>query len=355
MSNFEDYLRCQIRQNGPMDVGTFMALAVGHYYGNRDPFGVSGDFITAPEISQMFGEMIGVWIADLWIKLGQPKSLVLVECGPGRGTLMADALRATQQVPGFQKAVKLLLLETSSLLRERQKETLAGYDVSWSNNLNHPFLDEENLPVIIIGNEFFDALPIRQVQMTEQGWKEKVVVLDGDDFSFALAPAPGELVDGLLQATEGDVYEVAPARTTFAENIALLINKKGGGALFIDYGYDGKKPEKGDTLQAVKGHGFVPVLSDIGEADLTSHVDFGTLRKAVLEQGVAVWGSVEQGTFLHNLGIDVRANILAAKATNDQKKTIEESLSRLCGVDQMGSLFKVMAITSDSRIRPAGF
>lgn len=321
-----------ILQNGPIDVGTFMTLAIGHYYSTRDPFGVKGDFTTAPEISQMFGEMIGAFLADSWIKMGSPSPVLLAEAGPGRGTLMADILRATKNVPGFHAAIRIHLIEMSPVLIDRQRGALKDYDVAWTDRLeNLP----EGLPLLFVANEFLDALPIRQFQFQDGAWFERLVGFDGEKFVFGLAPAPYPLPGGRA----GDVFEIAPQREGFVKGLAARIRAQGGVALLVDYGHDRHGP--GDTLQAVKDHQYVDALSHIGEADLTSHVDFESLARAA--EGVAVYGPVGQGNFLKALGIELRA----------QRLNQPVALERL--TVQMGQLFRVVALCHDEKIQLAGF
>lgn len=332
MNPCETRLKDMILQNGPIDVGTFMTLAIGHYYSTRDPFGVKGDFTTAPEISQMFGEMIGAFLADSWIKMGSPSPVLLAEAGPGRGTLMADILRATKNVPGFHAAIRIHLIEMSPVLIDRQRGALKDYDVAWTDRLeNLP----EGLPLLFVANEFLDALPIRQFQFQDGAWFERLVGFDGEKFVFGLAPAPYPLPGGRA----GDVFEIAPQREGFVKGLAARIRAQGGVALLVDYGHDRHGP--GDTLQAVKDHQYVDVLSHIGEADLTSHVDFESLARAA--ENVAVYGPVGQGNFLKAMGIELRA----------QRLNQPVALERL--TVQMGQLFRVVALCHDEKIQLAGF
>lgn len=343
MSKFESRLKETIRQNGPMDVGTFMGLAIGHYYATRDPFGRDGDFITAPEISQMFGEMIGVFLADAWMKMGSPERITLVEAGPGRGTLMADILRATAKVSGLHGAVQIHLLEMSPVLKEKQSETLKNFSVSWHETLET--LPQE-APVFLVANEFLDALPVQQYVWKDGQWHLRAVGLEGDDFCFGLTPCPPSQPSppsiGGRAKGEGDVWEHSPAREAFVKGIAQLVKNCGGVALFIDYGHD--RSGFGDTLQAVKSHKFIDVLHDVGEADLTSHVDFESLKR-VAEGQITVHGPVAQGDFLKALGIGLRAGRLNRP----------EEYRRLTDADQMGTLFRVMALCHDRTIKLAGF
>jgi NADH dehydrogenase [ubiquinone] 1 alpha subcomplex assembly factor 7 len=345
-----------------MSVETFMSLAISHYYSTRDPFGVQGDFITAPEISQMFGEMIGVFMADAWIKMGSPPSVLLVEAGPGRGTLMADLLRATKNIPGFHQAARIHLIEMSPVLKEKQKAVLGGFDVEWHETLE----TLPDAPMLFIGNEFLDALPMRQYQFQGGKWFERVVGLQDDKFIFGLGPPlnshPGESrypYDGegntdLAKRIDpmgpgfrrddgkGDIFERSPAREEFVQSVARHIQDYTGVALLVDYGHD--KTVCGDTLQAVKNHKFIDALTEVGEADLTSHVDFASLEK-VAEPYATVHGPTGQGDFLKALGIAVRAARLNK----------HEDAARLTEDNQMGRLFRVMALCHDENLKLAGF
>jgi len=351
--NAEDYIRQQIRSHGPVDVGTFMALALSHpeggYYTGADPLGATGDFTTAPEISQLFGEMIGAWCADLWIRMGRPAPFILAECGPGRGTLMADLLRATKAVPGFHKAAQIHLVEISPGLREKQRSALADYQVTWHDDCQSL---PDHAPLLLIANEFLDALPIRQYQKTAQGWAERVIGLDGQGrFIFGLVPAA---IRPPIEAQEGDIFELAPAREAFTADLAARIISQSGAALLIDYGHE--TSAAGDTLQAVKDHAPVDVLAaPPGSADITSHVDFAALARIAAEQSVVVHGPVPQGAFLQALGIGLRAAMLERGAQAGQQDALAAGLARLTAPDQMGQLFKVMALCHDKTITPVGF
>lgn len=341
-----------IRENGPMDTGAFMGLALSHpkygYYMTRDPFGQDGDFTTAPEISQMFGELLGAWAADCWLKLGQPERFYFLECGPGRGTLMADALRAVKAVPGFLSAAQIRLIEISPVLKQKQRETLSGYGASWTSSIDEI---EDDAPVIMIANEFLDALPVRQFRFHDNAWQERVIGLSPDDeLQFGFVPAPGI---ELPQTEEGTIIEYSPARESFVRSIAQRITAQKGAALFIDYGTE--KQGIGDTLQAVKDHKYVDVLESPGEADMTSHVDFVRLKRITEQEKVTVYGPVPQGGFLYALGIKERAQILQQRASAKQRMDIENALKRLTDKDEMGTLFKVMVISSGLTSGPAGF
>ena len=360
LMTLRQFLKDQIQAHGPMDIGQFMSLALGHpqfgYYMKKDPFGVDGDFTTAPEISQIFGEMLGAWVANVWMKMGAPEAFTFLECGPGRGTLIADMLRATKGVEGFHKAARIHLLEMSPVLKEMQKEKLIPLtltlspkgrgDVIWHDALETIPRDQ---PIITIANEFLDALPVRQFQKTKDGWMERVVQLNGDAFEFGLAPASFDFSGG----DEGDVFEAAPSRVLFTRGLCEIMRYVGGVGLFIDYGHIATG--YGDTLQAVYKHQYCSVLENIGDADLTSHVDFEMIAVEAKIGGAKVYGPVEQGAFLKTLGIEARARALANKATPSQQDDIQKALHRLTDSSEMGRLFKVMGFSHALPIPPAGF
>ncbi|MCE7999521.1 MAG: class I SAM-dependent methyltransferase [Rhodobiaceae bacterium] len=339
----------------PLDM--FMDLALAHpehgYYRTRDPLGREGDFTTAPEISQMFGELLGLWSVDMWQKLGSPPSFNLIEFGPGRGTLMADAIRAAKLVPAFIEAANLVFLETSPALRTEQKTRVPS--ASWIESV-------EALPAgpcIILANEFFDALPIKQFLKTGKGWQERCVALqsssdeDAPSFKFGLAEtsaAVSSLAPNVHEAPEGSIAEICPVGSTIMNKIRNHFDANTGAALIIDYGY--KRSAAGDSFQALKNHKFVDPLADPGEADLTAHVDFEALAKP-FNTGTC-YGPVEQGPFLKALGIQARANALSANANEHQRDDIASALKRLTDPGAMGSLFKVMAVTSQGLPAPAG-
>lgn len=352
----------RIALTGPVSIASFMADALGHpqhgYYITRDPLGAQGDFTTAPEISQMFGEMIGVWLADCWINQGRPDPVQLVELGPGRGTLMADALRATARVPGFHAAIRLHLVETSPTLRARQAAALSGFATTWHDH----FDTVPDGSTLLVANEFFDALPIRQFIRTPAGWAERKVGLNAlGELAFTFDPSPGgALLTPLHQdprIAPGAIAETCPAGVAIAGEIGQRLARYGGAALIIDYGYDG--PAIGDTLQALRAHKPVPVLDEPGTADLTAHVDFTALAQAALRAGAnvhpGVGHSVEQGTLLTSLGIATRAAALMARATPAQQADIQSALSRLTRASDMGRLFRAIAITGPGAPAPAGF
>ena len=315
------------------------------YYMKQDPFGGTGDFITAPEISQMFGEMIGIWIGDLWIKLGKPSPFSLIECGAGRGTMMDDLLRAIRNLPGFMEAIRIHIVETSPHLRGLQQQKLSSYSVSWHNTL-------EAVPyegaAVMIGNEFLDALPVRQVCRSGDAWRERVIGLEGDKLVFGLG---GELpFAAQVEAPEGAVFEFSPQRDAVWNIITSRVRAQGGAALMVDYGHG--VTSFGDTFQAMKSHAYVDPLAEPGDADLTSHVDFGRLADLAKDLSPRF---ATQGDFLKRLGIEMRAQTLSANATPDQVRDLKAGLDRLIAPDQMGHLFKVLSICHPSGIEPAGF
>ncbi|MDJ1159284.1 SAM-dependent methyltransferase [Chelatococcus sp. SYSU_G07232] len=349
-------LKRHIALEGPISVERYMALCLGHprhgYYMTRDPFGARGDFVTAPEISQMFGELVGLWAAETWRLMGGPARLNLVELGPGRGTLMADALRAARALPAFREALAVHLVETSPVLRERQQVALAssGITPTW-----HATVDSlPDGPLVVVANEFFDALPVRQYQRTERGWCERLVGL-GDDgaLAFGLAPEPEPALT--LAAPVGSVREVAAASGEVLRALAGRIVRFGGAALVVDYGHVASG--FGETLQALKGHAFVDPLAEPGEADLTVHVDFTALACEALAAGAAVHGPVMQRDFLLALGLAERAGMLKRRAAADQARAIDAAVARLtdAGKTGMGRLFKVLAVASPALPLLPGF
>ncbi|WP_294109158.1 SAM-dependent methyltransferase [Sphingomonas sp.] len=321
---------------GPISVAQYMAAANGHYYATRDPLGQ--DFITAPEISQMFGELIGLWLADLWDRAGRPDA-AYVELGPGRGTLAADARRAMAKA-GFAPPVHFV--ETSPVLRAAQAERVA--DAAWHDSIETL---PDDVPLLIVANEFFDALPIRQLVRGRDAWHERLVAcqdtlflpIAGDPVPEAIIPEP------LRPAPPGAVIETSPASVAIARALAERLARQGGGLLAVDYGYEG--PALGETLQAVRAHAFVNPFEAPGEHDLTAHVDFATLAAALAQGGAVPHGPVTQGAFLTTLGIDARAAALGPAVSADR--------DRLVAPDQMGQLFKVLAATAPGWPRPEGF
>jgi SAM-dependent MidA family methyltransferase len=360
VSPLADYLRRRIKAEGPLTVAQYMQQALCHsehgYYMFRDPLGAAGDFTTAPEISQMFGEIIGIWCAALWREMGSPERVNLVELGPGRGTLMADALRAAAAVPGFAAAIDLHMVETSPFLRRRQRQSLSTLAADRRALWHDDFSRVPTGPLLLIANEFFDALPVRQFQRTAAGWRERLVALEGEEFRFVLSPPWEEtppIPRQLAASPVGALVEVRPAAAELAFAIAQRVRDCGGAALIVDYGHG--QHAVGDTLQAVKGHRYHDVLAMPGEADLTAHVDFLALARAAGEAGVVVFGPVPQGEFLGHLGLGVRAEALALRASPEQANDIAQTRKRLLGEEGMGRLFKALAIVPPGAAIPPGF
>jgi len=354
-------IRARIKRAGPIPVAEFMALCLYDpqhgYYNHRPPFGAVGDFITAPEISQMFGELIGLWAADVWQSMGKPDPVALIELGPGRGTMMRDALRAARAAPEFRRALYVHLIETSPDLQSRQRQTLGAVDdvaLHWHANIDEVVA----APSIIVANEFFDALPIRQAERRPTGWHERMVVVDaGGALKLAVAPDPlcdlgPNLPAAVVQAGIGEIFEWRPQG--FATEIARRATA-GSVALIIDYGH--VNSATGDTFQAVRSHRYASPLASPGLTDLTAHVDFEALGKTATEVGASVHGPIEQGTWLKRLGIEARAAVLQAKATESKRVDIAAALQRLAGTgaNQMGSLFKVIAFSAPGFVGLPGF
>lgn len=342
-------IRERIAEAGPMPVADYMALCLGHpehgYYITRDPLGAGGDFVTAPEVSQIFGEMIGGWLAQVWMDAGRPAA-VLAELGPGRGTLMADALRVAGRLPGFREAVSLWLVETSPALQAAQAAALGSWAPQWADRVEA--LPEG--PLLVVANEFFDALPVRQFLRLAQGWQERVVVAGSEGLGFGHGPvtASAALDARFGGLPEGAVVEVNPEGEAVAAEIGRRIAACGGAALIVDYGeWDGT----GDTLQAVAGHRFADPLAAPGEADLTAHVGFRALAEA---SGLKTWGPVAQGVFLERLGITGRARILA-RAGGEAAARVAAGHRRLTHPAEMGEVFKAMALTQPGASAPPGF
>jgi len=345
----------RIAASGPISVAEYMTLCLSHpvhgYYTAREPFGPDGDFTTAPEISQMFGELLGAWTADIWARMGAPSPVRLVELGPGRGTLMADAMRVLARVPGWADAASLHLVETSPRLRDRQARALGAARPVWHDRIE----DLPGGPLILLANEFLDALPIRQVERTAEGWRERLVGLQNGALAFQLSPEPLDALDlpaRLRAAPLGSPFEVSPARSAVAAWIGRRVAREGGAALLIDYGHGVSAP--GDTFQAVRAHAFADPLQSPGLADLTAHVDFEALARAATQAGAAAHGPIAQGAFLEALGIEARAARLRARARDELRPAIAAALHRLTSADAMGTLFKVMAICAPS-LTPAPF
>lgn len=359
MTTLKQQILKRVANHGPLTVADYMAECLLHptlgYYTTRDPLGAAGDFTTAPEISQMFGEMVGLALAQTWLDQGSPAPFVLAEAGPGRGTLMADILRATKSVPGFHAAAQVHLIEASPVLREKQQQLL-GTSPVWLDHIGAL----PDLPLFFIANEFFDALPIRQYVRDGDAWRERLIAGNTPDkatnhtatpaLGFALdAAVPQDaLADRLSDTKDGDLVETCPAAAPIAATIGALIEAHGGVALIFDYG-DWRS--QGDTLQALSQHAHVDPLADPGQADLTAHVDFEALALATPS---AYSRLTPQGIFLERLGITQRAQTLAAKLTGDALNAHIAAHRRLTHPEEMGTLFKVLALFPTKAGPPPG-
>lgn len=348
MLPLERLIREMIAAEGPMRLDRYMGLCLGHpehgYYMQGDPFGAEGDFITAPEVSQAFGELIGIWCVAAWQAMGLPDRFSLVELGPGRGTLMTDILRtAGKAAPDFIRAAQVNLVETSPALRACQAKAI-GTGVSWHDALT----TVPHGSMILVANEFFDAVPIRQFEKRDGRLHERVIGLRDNQLVLGLVEA-----DIGSEGRDGDIVEFAPDRNAIAGAIGERLAAAPGVALIIDYGHLDSAP--GDTLQAIRAHGFVSILDGPGRADLTSHVDFAALGRAMANAGATVHPGLTQRAFLLAMGLEQRMAMLAARADLATQAILERQTSRLAGADQMGNLFKVVSATSPGLATPYPF
>ena len=348
MTALADLLKRRIATTGPITLADYMSEALLHpehgYYTTRDPLGATGDFVTSPEISQTFGEMIGLCLAQAWIDQGRPNG-VLAELGPGRGTLMQDILRATKGVAGFHDALDLHMVEASPVLRAAQSARLPN------PTFHRDVSTLPDAPLFLVANEFFDALPVRQFQRDGTGWRERMVGLEGDTLTIGLsAAAPIALLDHRLADTkDGDLVEVCPALPAIMGQIGERIGTRGGAALIIDYG-DWRS--QGDTLQALRGHKPVDPLDAPGTADLTTHVDFEVITQSATPARYT--RITPQGVFLERLGITQRAQSLAQSMSGDVLESHIAAHRRLTHPSEMGDLFKVVGIYPDAHTPPPG-
>jgi NADH dehydrogenase [ubiquinone] 1 alpha subcomplex assembly factor 7 len=344
----EQLIREMIANEGPMRLDRYMGLCLGHpehgYYMTRDPLGERGDFLTAPEVGQVFGELIGVWAITAWAAIGHPAAFNLIELGPGRGTLMSDLLRvARKSAAGFVAGASVHLVETSPVLRAKQQEILGG-QASWHSDI--AAIPEG--PTILVANEFFDAIPIRQFERRGGTWFERVVGVRDEALAIGLGPA------GLgPRGHDGDIVETAAMRTAIANEIGRRLAAHPGMALIIDYGHLATAP--GDTLQAMKAHGFVPITETPGECDITSHVDFEALARAVRAGGAETPPAITQREFLLAMGIEQRTQHLMHRAEPGMRAVLERQSLRLADENQMGNLFKVLAAVSPGLAAPYPF
>ncbi|HEX5644411.1 MAG TPA: SAM-dependent methyltransferase [Erythrobacter sp.] len=334
-ANLADTFRRLIRETGPISLAQYMGESNARYYTSGNPLGEEGDFITAPEVSQMFGELIGLWLADMWVRAGRPDPVYFVELGPGRGTLASDALRTAARY-GLEPQVHFV--EGSAKLRQLQRKAVRGV-VHHDDITTLP----DDGPVLVVANEFFDALPIHQLIRSAQGWHERMVGLDGERFVFVAGDKPMDAIvpDSWRTARQGTMIETSPAAAAIMSELADRLVAQGGAALVIDYG--ARELRAGSTLQAIRAHKKVDVFAAPGEADITAHVDFEMLGKVAQRQGASLLGVEMQGDWLRALGIETRTEALQRRAP-DKASVIARQRDRLIAEDQMGLLFKVMGL-----------
>lgn len=356
MTRLDEEIRFFAEHDGPVPFARVMEMANRHYYATRDPLGRDGDFTTSPEISQTFGELIGIWAAMAWHGMGRPDPFNLVELGPGRGTLMADALRAIGSVAGMRGAAAVHLVETSPALRARQAETLERFRVplAWHDDIGS--LPEG--PFVLIANEFFDALPIHQYVRRPEGWRERAVGLFDGRLQLGLSPAPvppSAIPSSVRDAPVDQIVEVCPAGIEIMSGIAHRLARNGGAALIVDYGH--ARTGTGETLQAVRDHTFVDPLVELGEADLTAHVDFQALATAARAFGAEAHGPITQRDLLLGLGLAERTQMLCDLVDPDAAATLASGAERLIdpATTGMGSLFKALALTAPGMPVPPPF
>jgi NADH dehydrogenase [ubiquinone] 1 alpha subcomplex assembly factor 7 len=357
MDSLTARLARRIAAGGPITVADYMASALSDpdygYYRRNDPLGADGDFTTAPEISQLFGELICAWLIDCWDRMGRPNPINLVELGPGRGTLMADVLRIGRALPDWMAAIRLYLVEINPHLRELQAARLSTFNPQWRDTLS----DVPDGPILLVANEFLDAMPIRQLVLSGGAWRERLIGWSAEaGFHFVLSQTPSPL--GILVPAElssgpqGAVFELSPAAIGLTADIARRIVKSGGAALLIDYGRS--RSDIGESLQALRKHQMVAPLENPGEVDLTAHVDFGAVSRVAAEGGAIIVCLATQQSFLTKIGILERAERLKSQATPDQATAIDTALHRLIDPSAMGTLFKVLGLASPG-LAPAGF
>ena len=345
-----------IAQNGPLTIAQYMAIALGDprhgYYATRPALGGQGDFITAPETSQMFGELVGLWCAQAWLDIGAPTPANLIELGPGRGVMMSDMLRAAKALDAYRAALRVTLVETSAPLMGEQARTLAGHEIKWMSAL----AEAPAGPSLIVANEFLDCLPIRQFVRTPEGWREKVVGARDGALTFGLINAPvtdnALIPPALKTAPDGAVAEVAPGLASFIETLAARLHAHPGYALFFDYG--APTPDGGDTFQALRRHASADPLDAPGESDLTAHVDFNAVKRHAEAAGLLACGPIAQGAWLRAMGIETRAAALQT-AQPAQADLIARQRDRLIAPDQMGVLFQAICLSSPGLPAPTGF
>jgi NADH dehydrogenase [ubiquinone] 1 alpha subcomplex assembly factor 7 len=352
MTPLSQKLISRIRAYGPMTIAEYMEACLSDpfygYYQRREPFGRYGDFVTAPEVTQMFGELIGIWSIVTWEAMGSPREFVLAELGPGRGTLMADLVRTFKVVPEFAEAARIHLVETSPRLRDIQATTLssAGVPITWHGSI-------DDLPagrLIVIANEFFDAMPVRQFRWGREGWSERVVAIDPEG-KLAFSYRPVEQRPPTAPLPEGAIIETSPVAMVTMKALAARIAAEGGAALVIDYGSN--RPGHGDTFQAVRAHEYSDPLIAPGETDLTAHVDFPGLSRAAADAGAKPRPLLTQGDFLGRLGLTTRVEVLSSGKDEATREAIRIAAERLVGEKTMGELFKVLAVGAPGLTLPA--
>jgi NADH dehydrogenase [ubiquinone] 1 alpha subcomplex assembly factor 7 len=354
----EDRLISLIKSRGPISIADYMADALFHphdgYYTSQTPIGAKGDFTTSPETSQIFGELIGAWLVQSWQDMGAPKTFNLVELGPGRGALMQDVLRAAQLRPAFLDAARVWLVEMSGRLRHEQQRRLrdAGIAPEWADS----FADVPAAPTLLVANEFFDCLPIRQFVRVETGWRERMVGVEADHLAFTAAqipPPPSVSLPDKETARIGDIFEINEPAESLTEAIAQCLVAHGGRALVIDYGH--LHSGFGDTLQSVRNHAYWPALASPGKADITAHVNFDRLLARAFAAGAAAHGPVAQGVFLERLGIAARLERLSVGKSAEEARDLFAGAHRISSPAQMGELFKALCVSSPGLSEPAGF
>jgi len=343
---FEEYLKKIIKISGPISVAQFMLEHANNpkfnYYAHeREKIGARGDFITSPEISQVFGELIGIWCANIWILMGSPNKFNLVELGPGNGTLMQDVLRTLKIIPNFINSVEIHLIENSDYLQRMQKNYLKNeLKIFWHKNLS----SIPNNPSIIISNEFLDTFPIHQYELTDQGWAERYIGLDErEDFCLINNKVNKNFLSDLNNLSKGSIFEFSPSLNYFFEELTLKLRTSGGFGLFIDYGYE-KNPYK-STIRSISGHKFVNIFRDIGNTDLSAYVNFGALKSLSERLGIYNYGIINQGFFLNNMGIIPRTEMLI-NSNPLMKYNLINSRDKLTDNNEMGEVFKVFAISN---------
>ena len=364
-NNFTEQIHKKIRETGPITIAEFMTICLldptNGYYPTRDPFGKDGDFITSPEISQMFGELIGLWCMQTWHDMGQPKKINLIEYGPGRGIMMQDIVRVAKLDSNFLESINITFIEASPVLEAIQAETLskAPCPVNWASNLE----EIPQMPTIILGNEFLDCLPIRQFIQTDEnkglkGWRERLVTVKNNNLAFGISPfelpqwQKKVLPTSHNKAIQNDLLEFCPAFSQIIDELKKRSLNNDTRALFVDYGP--ATTDFGDTLQSLKEHRKVNVFSDLGNADLTARVNFEHLVNLSINNNLSVTSVITQGEFLCNMGIKVRAKNLM-KAKPESMINIQRQLNKLISRDEMGALFKVICFQSEGLGLPLGF